>query len=128
MKSIPSLFSLPLIIVTAAALLQIDGVDQSGILLARHASGCSHSTNWQEDSENSTAPACDNGTGLNILKTTALVNKTDCQGLIQKISSKAGNGHWEMQWDCDGGSPDRLDSSGACGFEIDNVTTSNPNT
>lgn len=59
-----------------------------------------------------------------MLNTTSLLNKTDCQALVEKLSGKAGKGHWDMQWECDSGSPDYVDSSGACGFLIENVTTS----
>lgn len=119
---------LPLIIATTTASLRSYAVDQSSALLARHPTGCSQSTTWQNGAENSTARACNNGTGLFISNTNFLVNKTDCQALVQKLISKAGTGHWDVQWDCDEGSPDRLDYTGTCGFMIDKVTATTENT
>lgn len=118
----------PLIAATVATSLQSHATDQFRILLARHANACSHSIAWQNDAQSSTARLCNNGSSLSILNMTSLVNKTDCQALVQKLNSKAGTGHWDMQWDCDGSPPDVLDSSGACGFTIDKLTTSNENT
>lgn len=107
--------------------LQSIAFERTGLLLARHASGCSHSTTWQDNSENSTSPFCNNGTSLSIVRTTSLFNKTDCQALVAQLSGKAGKGYWDVQWECDSGSPNNVDSSGACDFRIENVRTSNEN-
>lgn len=128
MRSIYFVTVLSLVATIAAASLKSDAAGQYSILLARHASGCTHSTTWQDDDENSMAPNCNHGTSLSILDTSSLVNKTHCEAVVHKLSSKVGAGHWNMQWDCDEGSPDRLSSSGGCVFTVDNVTTSHENT
>lgn len=127
MTSIRRLVSLSFLVTTTIASLKSIAVDPTGLLLARHASGCSHSTTWQDNSANSTAPVCNNGTSLSIVNTTSLFNKTDCQALVEQLSTKAGKGYWDVQWACDSGSPNNLGSSGACDFTIENVTTSNEN-
>lgn len=58
---------------------------------------------------------------------TSVFNKTDCQALIEQLSGKAGKGYWDVQWECDGGSPNNVETSGACDFTIENTTMSNEN-
>lgn len=106
-----------------------DAFNALNLLLNRHATGCSHSANWQGGAESSSTRICNNGTNLAIASTDdPLINKTDCQALVQKLSGQAGTGHWDIQWNCDGDTPDVLGSSGACGFSLDDMTQSNENT
>lgn len=114
---------------TASLPASSDALQAVHILLNRHATGCAHSANWQGATESSTTRICNNGTNLAVADPSdPPINKTDCQALVQQLSGKAGTGHWDIQWNCDGNTPDVLGSSGACGFEIDDVTQSNENT
>ncbi|CAN8101122.1 unnamed protein product [Discula destructiva] len=125
-------FANPYLIVTAAVVASLpyssdDGGFTTNKLFGRHASGCTHSTDWQNGAVDSTARVCNNGSSLAVLDTEPLVNKTDCQTLVQLLDGKAGTGHWDIQWDCDGSAPVVLASSQACGFALDQVTDSNKN-
>lgn len=130
MNLLHCLATLHLIAAAAAASLpgSSDASDTLHVLLNRHASGCSHSATWQGGAESNSAQTCTNGTSLTIVNKDPAINKTDCQALVQQLSGKAGTGHWDIQWNCDGTAPDVLGSQQACGFSIDRVTESSANT
>lgn len=132
MRNLHYLATIHLVATATAASLpdSSNALDAFNLLLDRHATGCSHSANWQGGAESSTNRICVNGTSLAVIADASAppINKTDCQALVQQLSGKAGTGHWDIQWNCDGDAPDVLGASGACGFEIDDVTQSNANT
>lgn len=130
MRAIHSLCSLHIIAAAGAASLPTSGEALATLstLLSRHATGCSHSANWQGGAGSSTARVCDNGSSLAVDDKGPLINKTDCHTVIQELDAKTGQGHWDLEWTCDGSNPDVLQSSAACGFAIESATETNENT